>query len=242
MTNQYNIVTKEFEGPFELLLELIEKQKLSVNEISLSKIANEYLSYAQKLKEIKAEETANFLVVAATLMLIKSRSLLPGLKLTEEEEESIEDLEKRLALYKQIKDKAKHINARFGKQILFSAPPFVRAQEQAVFIEPIEATKQTLFNALKIIIAKLPSKEILPKKAVEKVISLEEKIKELVKRVEQRIEFGFNELTKGKIEKVEIIINFLAILELAKRGLIFVKQEQNFSDIKISNQLLFNSN
>src|SRR3989344_3794745 len=102
----YIMKQEKFEGPMELLLELIEKEKLSISEISLAKVADEYISYVKGLEKIDPEELAEFLVVAAHLMLIKSRSLLPQLKLTEEEEGSIEELEKRLKEYQRLRQLA----------------------------------------------------------------------------------------------------------------------------------------
>jgi segregation and condensation protein A len=227
----FKVKQGDFEGPFALLLELIEKDKLSINDISLSKVADEYLEYVRGLDNYPLDDIAGFVVVASTLMLIKSRSLLPGLKLTEEEEESIEELEKRLFLYKQIKKLSKNIKASFGKKRLFKREPFLEVEPQ--FIEPKGIEAGSLFEALKKLVESIPVKEIIPETVVRKVVSLEEKIKELINRIEEKIEISFSDFAKNKREKIEMIVSFLAVLELVKRGIVMVNQEEQFSNISI---------
>src|SRR3989344_4796688 len=100
---QYTVKTTVFEGPLDLLLELVTKRKLFVNDVSLSEVTDDFILYLEKHDEFPIGESAEFIVVASTLMLIKSRSLLPMIELSDEEEESIHDLENRLALYARVK-------------------------------------------------------------------------------------------------------------------------------------------
>src|SRR5665647_1776763 len=106
--SEYKIKQGTFEGPLELLLSLIEDKKLFVNEISLAEVTNEYISYIKSLSDVSSDkhiaDVSYFILIAATLILIKSKSLLPDLSLTEDEEEKISDLEARLRLYKIIKN------------------------------------------------------------------------------------------------------------------------------------------
>src|SRR3990167_5690510 len=106
MTDSYTVRTQVFEGPLDLLLELVTKRKLFVNDVSLAQVTDDFIRYIDERGEIPLGESAEFILVASTLMLIKSRSLLPMLELTEEEEESIHDLENRLALYARTKELA----------------------------------------------------------------------------------------------------------------------------------------
>ena len=115
----YTVKTAVFEGPLDLLLELVTKRKLFVNDVSLSQVTDDFISYIDKHEEFPIGESAEFIVIASTLMLIKSRSLLPMLKLTEDEEESIHDLEDRLVLYAKVKELALALKKIFGKQIIF---------------------------------------------------------------------------------------------------------------------------
>ncbi|MBI2637601.1 MAG: segregation/condensation protein A, partial [Candidatus Sungbacteria bacterium] len=100
----FTIKQEQFEGPLDVLLDLIEKEKVSVNQISLASAADEYVRFVKTLTHIDREELAEFLVVAAQLILIKSRSLLPNTALSEEEAVSIEELERRLREYKRLKE------------------------------------------------------------------------------------------------------------------------------------------
>src|SRR5882672_5982125 len=96
MTDTFAIETPSYKGPLETLLDLIEARKLSISDISLAEVADSYLAYVEKLPEMPLAETSQFVLVASTLLLIKSRSLLPILELSEDERESVDELERRL--------------------------------------------------------------------------------------------------------------------------------------------------
>jgi len=102
--SSYTVKTGVFEGPLDLLLDLVTKRKLFVNDVSLAQVTDDFIKYLEEHEEFPIGESAEFIVVASTLMLIKSRSLLPMIKLTDEEEESIHDLEDRLVVYGRVKD------------------------------------------------------------------------------------------------------------------------------------------
>ena len=102
--NTYQVKTPIFEGPLDLLLNLIEKRKLFINEISLAEVTDDYLTYIKNLPKISISDMTIFILIAATLILIKSKSLISNIELTEEEEGQIEDLERRLKIYQKIKD------------------------------------------------------------------------------------------------------------------------------------------
>lgn len=241
----YHIKLSQFEGPLDLLLQLIEKRKLSINEISLAEITDQYLDYLNRLDDFPVEEAAYFAVIASTLLLIKSRSLTPSLELTPEEEESIEDLEERLRVYRRIKDLAGLIKEAFGKKPIFRREEkgsslfrsFYKPGEE--FLEPKGLSLDVLASSMRGIIESLPKKEKLPEAEVKKIIRLEEKIEELISRIQNAMELSFNEFSVSRDDigkehkKTEIIISFLAMLELVKRGVIMVRQEALFDSIKI---------
>src|SRR3989344_5699216 len=129
--SQYQVKQERFEGPMGLLLDLIERERLPINEISLSRVTDEYLAEVRAMEAPDQEALAEFLVVAAQLMLIKSRSLLPHLKLSTEDEESIDDLEKRLSEYKNMKELAKELQSLektdwhiFSREAFLGIPSF----------------------------------------------------------------------------------------------------------------------
>jgi len=235
--SNFVIKTEHFEGPLELLLSMIEKRKLFINDFSLAQIADDYVGYINKAGEFPLRDISNFIVIASTLILIKSKSLLPNLELTSEEEESIEDLERRLKEYKLIKSLSYHIKERFGMNIIFSSPSI---QAKPVFHPDETITKKSLLEALEETINRFPKKEKKenPKASIKKVISLEEMINDLTGRIKSNLKMTFKDFSKNvsKGEKVNTIVGFLAVLELFKGGIINLTQDKNFSDIHIENQ------
>ena len=227
--NAYVVKTDVFEGPLDLLLQLIEKRKLFINDVSLATVTDDYLSYVESQKK-SVGQTANFVLVASTLLLIKSKSLLPVLELTEEEEQSIEDLERRLKLYKHFRELSRNLGDRFGKNILHSGGE-KRVQEVS-FAPGNDISIKSLRESIEEVISLLPKKTFIPETVVKKVVSLEEMIEKLADRVTRAISTSFKEfagLEKG--DKSDIVVSFLAMLELVKQGAINVRQSGRFYDI-----------
>jgi segregation and condensation protein A len=227
--NQFKIKTEVFEGPMDLLLNLIEKRKLLINDVSLAKVTDDFISYLQNREVYSIKDTSEFLVVASTLLLIKSKSLLPNLDLSDEEKTDIHDLELKLKIYKKIKELSAHIKNTFGKHILFF--PNDRKMEP-VFSPDTTMTKENIARAIFEVIKNLPKFEVKPKLKVEKVISLEDMIKNLTERVKSAMKMSFKDFSgMGKADKVNVIVSFLAMLELVKQGIIEVNQREKFEDI-----------
>ncbi len=228
----FAIKTTSFEGPLDLLLDLIEKRKLFINDISLAKVTDDFIEHIKQFENMPMGESAHFILIASTLLLIKSKSLLPELNLTEEEKGDIQNLETRLKIYKRIKDASIHIEKLFKDKVIFT-------QSQTRHLEPmfIPDPMFTLDKALallKEILNKLPKKEQLPKILVTKVITLEEMIGTLTNRITSHLRMSFKEFTKEhKENRVNVIVSFLAMLELVKDGIVHVTQENNFEDIQI---------
>lgn len=228
----YELALEKFVGPLELLLNLVEEKKLSINEISLSKVADQYISYLKSLEEASKEELASFLVIASTLMLIKSRSLLPSLKLSEEEEVDIKELEDRLKMYKFFKE----LSVKLGqmgklKEHLFGREAY--AGMSYFFSPPNEITIQDLKKVILSLCEILPKVSDLPEDVIERAVSLEEKINELKERIEKSFSCVFSGNTKIKSDKkVEIIVGFLALLELIKQGFLIFEQKRLFDNIE----------
>lgn len=240
LAQQYKVKTTVFEGPFELLLRLVEERKLFINEISLAQVTDDYLNY---VKSIQAEggldmtELTGFIVVAATLVLIKSKSLLPNLQLTDNEQGQIDDLEQRLRFYQAIKAIAPKIKEQFGKNIIFTKPE--SSYEGAVFAPDPQVTVPRMLEAINEVIQAIPKKEFLPEVSVKKVMSIEEMIGSLTERIQDSLRFSFSDLSKGKSfetkreEKVYVIVSFLAMLELVRSGIADVIQGNNFDEIEV---------
>jgi segregation and condensation protein A len=232
MDQGFKIKTEIFEGPLELLLNLIEKRKLFINDIALSKVTDDFIAYVKNFENFPIADSANFILIASTLLLIKSKSLLPTLDLTEEEQASIEDLEARLKIYARMKELSVHVKECFGKNMLFAKEN--NKIEVKVFSPHAKMTLPNLVSAIFDVIKNFPRKEVLPKAIVRKVISLEDMIGRLTERITSSLRMSFREFASvNKEEKVHVIISFLAMLELVKQGVINVMQEQKFDDIKM---------
>lgn len=234
--SSYNVKTHVFEGPLDTLLSLIEKRKLFINDISLAQVADDYITYVKSLEHFPIGDSAHFILIASTLVLIKSKSLLPNLALTQEEESNIEDLEKRLREYQRYKNLSTHLRERFGTQVSYLRQPTV--EKMIVFSPDRNTTIESLRNTVAAIIAALPKLEQIPKTIVKKVISLEEMIESLSQRITTSLKMSFRDFAgmKGGLDKenkVTVIVGFLAMLELVKQGMIQVRQDQDFQDIEI---------
>lgn len=235
MPDSFTIKTEVFEGPLDVLLGLVEKRKLFINDISLAKVTDDYIAYIGSMNDVHMRHTADFIVIASTLLLIKSKSLLPGLEFTEEEEKSVEELEDRLKQYKRIKELSLHIKARFGRHIMF---PSNDAKPEVIFSPSPDINIGSLVAAMKNVLATLPKKERLPEVTVKKIRTLEETIDDLAGRVQSALKMSFREFSKhggtmNKEEKINVIVSFLAMLELVKQGIVEASQNELFDDIAI---------
>ena len=231
----YVVKQDTFKGPLDLLLQLIQEEKLSINDISLAKVTDEFIAYLKELQakgEADQEILAEFLVIAAQLLLIKSRSLLPQFQASPEEEASTQELEDRLREYQKIKELAAGLGALArGGPKSFSRQAYAGAI--ITFRPPKRLRVSMLAEAFRALAEAIPKAEKLAEETIQRVISLEEKIQELQSLLQKKIERAFSELVAGVKEKVEIIVSFLALLELARQKLVAFDQKGLFGEIRI---------
>lgn len=225
----FSLETQFHQGPLEALLELIEARRLSITQVSLAEVCDAYLAYLEKLPELPLAETSQFVLVASTLLLIKSRSLLPSLSLTEEERESVAELEKRLAMLKLTKNTAKLLRKEWDR-----APLMIerRTPARETIFAPAEASVSTLSNAIGRLISLLPIPEKLAAAAVAPVLALEVVVANLKTRLASAVRTTWSELTKHA-DRGERLVQFLAILELVRHGSLSVTQQSLFGDMII---------
>ena len=229
MSEKFTLETQSFAGPLDALLNLIEARKMSISDISLAEVTDAYLAYIEKLPELPLAETSQFILIASTLLLIKSRTLLPTLDLTEDEKESVEELERRLARLRIIRAGTKLLQAQWGRAPLALMK---RAPARHIVFSPGETTVQGLVAAVANILKTIPKPEKLMQAAVAPVLALEDVVKDLHKRLSSAIRARFSDLTKGA-NKSDVIVHFLAVLELVRAGSASVTQDKLFSDISI---------
>ena len=250
MDSEYQVKTHIFEGPLDTLLSLIEKRKLFINDISLAQVADDYIAYIKSLEDFPIADSAHFILIASTLVLIKSKSLLPTLTLSEEEEHNIEDLEARLREYQKYKALSRHLRERFNIHVEYLRLP--SKEKVVVFAPDKNTTIDKITETIKLIIQQIPKKEFVPKTIVQKVISLEEMMDNLAKRITENMKMSFKDFSRqssqgsnyggqagiNREKKIHVIISFLAMLELVKQGIIQVRQDKNFQDIHMETDLV----
>lgn len=234
MTTKFVVSTQNFTGPLETLFNLIEERRLSVSDVSLAEVTDAYLSYVEKLPSLPLGETAQFVLVASTLLLIKSRQLLPMLELSEDERESVEELERRLARYAIIRKSAKFLRRSWGVAPLVFPK---RAPMPDPIFAPGHIGVTPILQAMMRMINVLPNVLQSTKALIAPVLALEEVIVRLEKRLVASVRARFSELTKSA-GKHEVIVYFLAMLELVRSGSISATQERIFSDITLETEAL----
>lgn len=232
MESPYQVQIQAFEGPLDLLLQLIEKDKLSITEVSLASVTDQFLSYIDKREHVPLVELSSFLGIAAKLILLKSRSLLPTLEFTDDEDQSIEDLQMQLELYALFKESAKTLQG-----ILESQKSFVVRDQyiglEKVYFPPVGIGAQDLYSAFRGILGELEEAVVLPEQTLEKIISLEKRIQHIQHLLTERGKIAFSKMLQDGAHREEKIVSFLALLELIKLKFIFVEQSSHFEEMNI---------
>ncbi|PIZ01030.1 hypothetical protein COY62_00470, partial [bacterium (Candidatus Howlettbacteria) CG_4_10_14_0_8_um_filter_40_9] len=216
----------------DLLLQLIEGEKLDITQISLGKITDEYLEHLNDL-DARSHDVAEFLVIASRLIYIKSKAIIPTPP-TAEEEGEIEDMENKLREYK----KYKEVAAIFHETLESGYRSFQRKNgpkfQIQKFTPPAGINLKMLMNILQEVLAAAPEEEVQEKEEVyERKVSVEEKLQELKTLISKKKRFKFTEILKKAKSKHEVIISFLAVLDLIKQKNITVTQDNAFGDIII---------
>ncbi|PIV50964.1 hypothetical protein CO115_02460 [Candidatus Falkowbacteria bacterium CG_4_9_14_3_um_filter_36_9] len=231
------IKIEKFEGPLILLLRLIEKEELDITQVSLVHITDQFIEYVSKITNIDPDEMADFLVVATKLLLIKSRALLPYLY--PEEEKELEDLTKQLRMYKEFLEAKKKIEKIINNKKFMFAREFNRRAILSninLFSPPKRITTVDFKKVFKELLARLKPSEKLEEKKLEPKISIEDKILEIKQMIINRIKISFNRFFTKSNSKTEIIVTFLAMLELIKKREVAVSQKKLFGEILISKE------
>ena len=233
----YSVSLARFEGPLDLLLHLIEKAEVDIKDIFISEITSQYLEYMAGLDELEADAASEFASVAATLLLIKSRSLLPKPAPVEEEDEEDPEtvLLRQLQEYKlfkeagkrlnELKEAADHVYAKLPEE--FPLPPKA--------IELDGATLDQLYDAFVSIMFKVQKQQgSEPEKQISRdEYNISERITFLSERLKRKKRFSFSELFIGAATRQQVIVTFMAMLELLSSGVLSVEQDAAFGEITI---------
>lgn len=222
-----------FSGPLDLLLQLIEQQEMDITQISLAAVTEQFLEHVRKIEKLDTNQLADYLSIAAKLLVLKSKQLLPTLEIERDEEEPAFDLESQLLLYKQFKEAAKYLKKLDAnrQQSLNREPAF----EEKINFYPDPAVTADLLHANILKVLK-ELEEIIkePEGTVREIVSLQERIATLQERIRGQAQSKLSELLAGAKDRTEVIVTFLALLELTKQRIIVVEQDELFADITIN--------
>jgi segregation and condensation protein A len=227
----YKVKLEKFEGPLDLLLQLIEAEDLDINQIALARVADDFVAYANAQTGIPLEELSDFLLVASKLLYIKSKSLLPYLIWDEEEEEAV-GLEEQLKLYRAFLEASKKLEGLIKEKKFFHCRE--RISVPPGFYPPANLTQERMRDFFAAVLNAIEPFIKIEKKVREQVVSIRQKIDDLKVRIAQKAKMGFREFVQSAKNKTEVIVSFLALLEMVKQRIIFVEQKDLFSDIEIS--------
>ncbi len=240
LSTSYTIKVENFEGPFDLLFHLIEKNRMDIYDIQIAEITDQYINYLKKMEELDLEVTSEFLVMASTLLLIKSRMLLPEAGKGEEEPEDLkDDLVNRLIEYKRYKEFTAELRDReaYFSRIFYKPHEIFRIEPAKVVNasyspELIPAIYESIYdkNRRKMNPESSPFKEIMARDK----ITVRSKIREVVRKLITRARFKFSELfTGGKNTRLDVATAFMALLELTKVRRITLEQKKSFGEIVV---------
>lgn len=228
----HKIKTQHFEGPLDLLLQLIEDNKLDITQLSLAHVTEQYIEILYQAKDqITINELADFLFIAAKLLVIKSKALLPYL--TQDQEDESQMLERQLKMYKEYylaSKKILHLIAR--RNFCYSKEKFLVSHE--VGFQPPKNLQVSKLKALfQEIITGLEPIVRMPKGIIRRTINIAERINLLRNMIYERITLNFQTIIQQAKDKTDLIVSFLALLELTKQKVIIVRQEKIFEEIII---------
>ena len=236
MEADYKVKLEVFEGPLDLLLYLIKQDEIDIYDISLERITRQYLEYLQAFKELNIELAGEFIVMAANLIYLKSRSLLPIDQQPPEEDAEEDDprwdLIRQLIEYKKFKEAAAELNLRQLQQERI----FAREASSLALQEPLRLEEVGIFqliNAFQTVIKRIEARQDVQEIFAER-FSVSEKIDTILQRVANGVRLRFSDLFGAAVSRVEVVVTFLALLELIRLKQVRALQKNMFEEIEIA--------
>ena len=234
-TNKYAIRIENFEGPLDLLCHLIDKNKMDIHEIKISDITDQYIDYLNQMEKMNLEIASEFIVMATTLIYLKSKSLLPT-EVEDEKELTEEELIQRIIEYKKYKEITKTLKQNYSifSNRIYKFPEQIELPKQKL---EKEYTPNILPELYKKIVERNNQKinqnaTNIEKIAITDTYTVGEKVKEMFKELVKKQKFVFNKLFSiKKHNKQEVVTAFSGLLELSRRSKVTTEQEELFGDI-----------
>ena len=236
MSPKHEILLPFFEGPLDLLLHLIEREELDITKIALAQVTDQYLTYVRNLEHQRTRELADFLVIAAKLLLIKSVALLPRAPEPRPEEEDVgDDLVEQLRIYRRFKQISELLNERQREGL----QSYIRIAAVPRTTPQLDLGDITLDNLLTTVVEVLVEREApSADEVVKPSATIEDQIARIDDVLSRQPRLNFRDVLQHAADRVEIIVTLLAVLEMMKTGQIVVRQERLFGDIIIERQIL----
>ena len=234
----YSIKIDEFEGPLDLLLHLIKESNINIQDIEINQITKQYLDYIHKMEELNINVAASYLVMAAELMEIKSKSLLPYEEETQDEDEEIvsrENLINKLIEYQKYKDMISTFkNMEENRQNIYvKAPERISNYIDSSITNTNDTSVDDLVEAFKKFLERVDREKPISTKITTKEYSIKERKKNIRNLLKEKKKVLFTELFEEKNVSF-IVVTFLSILEMTKEKEITIKQDDNFNEITIA--------
>lgn len=232
--SDYTIHTDVYDGPLDLLLDLITKAELDITRLSLAKVTDQYLAHLEQIQQTSAVEVSGFLVVAAKLIQIKSEALLPRPPVREEgEEDPAESLARQLRIYREVKATALWLKNREAQGLR----TYIRLAPPPVIDEQLDLSDVKVDDLVELLKALYRFEEdaasITTVVAIPKV-TIKNKIRDLILNLREKHDLSYRSMLSKGSDRIEAIVLFLAILEMIKQQYVVARQENLFMDIDIS--------
>jgi segregation and condensation protein A len=232
-TGNYTVQIPVYEGPLDLLLHLIERAELDITAVALAMVTDQYLKHIRAMQEARAEEISAFLVIAAKLIQIKSEALLPRPPVREVgEEDPAENLARQLRIYKRFKEIANWMEVReksgFRSYLRLAPPPKIEGR-----LDLSDISLEDLLHAAENIFSDEKDKQALGTVISAPKVTIREKISYISEHLSKGEQASFRELIRSAKTRLEVVVTFLAMLELIKRYRVAARQETLFGDIEI---------
>lgn len=229
----YTIQLPVYEGPLDLLLELIERAELDITKVALASVTDQYIAYLHQAPELELSDLASFLVIAAKLLQIKSEALLPQAPAREPDEEDLgEALARQLIAYKIYKEVAGHLGEReaagLRSYLRLAPPPKIEPQ-----LDLSGLTADDLYRAMAEVLASKPSGPSLDSVVAAPKVRIRDQIRLIFEIMRKGGRASFQRLLKRSRSRLEIVVSFLAVLELIKLRRITARQDELFGDIEL---------
>lgn len=231
--NNINFKLEKFEGPLHLLLELIESEELPISEVALGQVTDQFLAHVEHAtEEVSLEIAVDFLHIASRLLYVKSRYVLSAIAVSEDEDDV--PLEAQLKLFRAYQEASKLLDSVVKeRRTSFARQTLLTVNALPEFLQPAGVTKEILAESFAGVVSRITFIRLSKRAVLEKVLSIREKIEYIKSLIERGGSYNFRSIVGDQFTKSDVVVSFLAMLELAKQRILVVEQEEMFQEITV---------